>query len=99
MTVAVCGGRQALVSGHLGGEVLEVDRVAGLREGDGALDLVLELAHVAGPGVAREAVARRRAEAGDVLPRRPAESVQEVAGEQGRVPLARAERRKADGED
>ena len=74
------------------------DYLPGLGERDGAIDLVLELAHVAGPGEASQEVERRRREARHGFPVPGGGRSQEAGGEDRDVLEAFAERRKVDRE-
>ncbi len=63
------------------------------RQGDRALDAVLELAHVPRPAVGEQTLRRRRRDAGHVLAGLARVAREEVLGEQQDVAAARAERR------
>jgi hypothetical protein len=86
------------VGGALEGEVLGADLVA-VAQDDGPLDGVLQLADVAGPGVAGQLGAGGVAEAGDLGVVLLDEAAQEVLGEQQGVAAAQAQRRQLDVHD
>src|SRR5437867_9864876 len=78
--------------------MLQADRLALARERDGALDLVAELAHVARPVEAYEALERAGLEPGDALAVRLGGCPEEAIGKQWDVLPPRAQRREADRE-
>src|SRR5581483_4111746 len=77
---------------------LDVELVAAL-ERDGAFDSVLQLADVARPLVGAEVAQRAGGDAQDALACRRREALEKVAGEQGDVFFAVAQRRDFDGDD
>src|SRR6185369_4361132 len=81
------------------GERVLADRLAGLGHEDGALELVGQLAHVAGKWVAGEERQRLRRRSLDVLSNLRGHAPHEMARERGHVLEPLAERRDADRED
>src|SRR5262249_24857310 len=72
-------------------EVRDLNHIA-LGHEDGAFDDVVELAHVAGPGMIRERLQSRRSERLETFAVMPGMFAQEVCGEQGDVLPPRAQR-------
>ena len=87
------GGARRRVADLARQRVLVDHGVTGAREHDGALDRVLELAHVAGPAVLGEALERGRRAAGDRLAVLLGVDLDEVLREQRDVVAAIAQRR------
>ena len=75
-----------------------LDRVI-VTQDDGALDAVLELAHVSGPGVCLQVVKRRGRQAQRLLVEIMAEPIDEVARQNQRITRALAQGRNGDWKD
>src|SRR6059058_3372760 len=81
------------------GEEVGRDALARLRAQDEPVDLVLQLAHVAGPRVALEEPERARVEAAELLRLLGADPLEQVQREEPDVCAALAQRREPDRED
>src|SRR5437867_10585776 len=86
---------RALEAADLLREIVEADRLVP-REGDRPLDAVLELAHVAGPDVGKEALRGLGREPGDALAGLRGVAVDEVLREEEHVAPPRPQRRHLD---
>src|SRR5437867_3080365 len=94
---AAGGGRRALDDPRR--QQVGRDAFARLRAQHEPVDLVLQLAYVAGPRVALEEAERARVEAAERLPLARADPLEQVQREQPDVPAALAQRREPDRED